>query len=401
MDERSRDKMRKTTKGGAFPLRGTRGGRSRGDAVNKAIGAFRIAATALAFVGPARAAEWPAAAQVLQETGVSAGLAAVVGTTDGALEADLTNGGKMLVQGLALSGEAAAKARRCLFDRKLYGLASVRVVETAASLPYHDRLLNLLVADLDALGQGAQTKEEIARVLGYEGVAYLKQGGKWTRTVLKTPPEIDAWTHYHYDASGNPVGKDQVVGPPNIFRWVDGPFNMNLIGGFRTSDGVAVQINGAYLNVGKGGIKVPPHLDGPRLWARDVNSGVLLWHRPLFPPNSRLAYSVLYTEAFVAAGGRVYVNDFLDEEKVALIALNLRTGGLERTFDEGLLCRKKDAPPPAAKNADWRTWANEYFAWSMVLVHDGKVVQMVRDHLVVMDAASGRVLWRKQAGRDT
>ena len=41
----------------------------------------------------ARAADAPTAAQILKETGVSAGLAVVVGTTDGVLEADLTNGG--------------------------------------------------------------------------------------------------------------------------------------------------------------------------------------------------------------------------------------------------------------------------------------------------------------------
>jgi hypothetical protein len=55
----------------------------------------------------ANAADLPPAAQVLKETGVPAGLAVVVGTTDGRLEADLTDGGKMLVQGLALSDEAA------------------------------------------------------------------------------------------------------------------------------------------------------------------------------------------------------------------------------------------------------------------------------------------------------
>lgn len=204
----------------------------------------------------------PDAREIIKTTGVEAGLAVHIGTVDGVLEAELTNDGRMVVQGLALSEEAAAKARKHIFEQKLYGLASVSVVKTATTLPYYDHLVNLLVADLDALGKNAPSNEEIQRVLGYEGVAYLKKGGNWSKAVLKTPPGIDAWTHYHYDASGNPVGRDLVAGPPNAFRWTDGPFNVNLIGGFRTSDGVTVQINGAYLNLGRAGRRSPPIVAG-------------------------------------------------------------------------------------------------------------------------------------------
>jgi outer membrane protein assembly factor BamB len=341
--------------------------------------------------------DMPSAAQVLKQTGVPAGLAVVVGTTDGVLEAALTNDGKVLVQGLALSEQAAAEARKHLFGKKLHGLASVSTVKSAATLPYYDAMVNLLVADLDALGRDGPSDDEINRVLGYGGVAYVKKAGPWTRTVKATPKEIDSWTHYQYDASGNPVSKDLVVGPPNAFRWVDGPFNVNLIGGFRTSDGVAVQISGAYLNVGKGRLQVPAGLEGLRLWARDVNSGVLLWHRAILPERSPVRYATGYTETFVAAGGRVYIYDFTDENRVALTALNLRTGAVERVFDQGVVCRKADWPVGTEKNADWRKWASDCFASSMALAHDGKVVQMVRDKVFVMDAATGNVSWKKQA----
>ena len=346
------------------------------------------------------AAGFPSAVDVLKETGVSAGLAVVVGTTDGALEAELTNDGKMLVQGLALSDEAAAGARRHIFERKLYGLASVGEVSSVRELPYYDRLVNVLVADLDALGKGAPAKEEIDRVLGYEGVAYLKQGGQWSKTVLRTPPQVDSWTHYHYDATGNPVSKDRVVGPPNAFRWIDGPLKMNLIGGFRTSDGVAVQINQPWQPTRRA-----DDFETLRLWARDVSSGVLLWHRPVLPAGARYSYAGTYAETFVAAGGRVYIYDFTDANRVALTALNLRTGATETVFDQGVVCRKADAPAaPADRKGgqrDWREWASDFFAWSMVLVHDGKVVQMVQDSLLVMDAATGNVLWRQQAADGT
>jgi outer membrane protein assembly factor BamB len=84
-----------------------------------------------------------------------------------------------------------------------------------------------------------------------------------------------------------------------------------------------------------------------------------------------------------------------------LTALNLRTGAVERVFDQGVICKKADGPGGAEKGADWRKWANDFFAWSMVLVHEGRVVQMVRDKLVVLDAATGGVVWKRETGNDT
>ena len=365
-------------------------------------GVFGSLATLLTLAGmaPASGARSSTAEQVIEKTGVSAGLAVVVGTTDGKLVAGLTNGGRMLVQGLALTDEAAEEARKHILAKRLYGLASVVRIESGRTLPYFDRLVNLLVADLDALGGRAPSMAEMMRVLGYEGVVWLKRDGKWSRTVKPTPQDVDSWTHYHYDASGNPVCKDLVVGPPNTFRWVDGPFGMNLIGGFRTSDGVAVQINPTYLLM-KSRPRIPDELRGLHLWARDVNSGVLLWRRKIVPPNARYRYAREHTETFVAAGGGVYAYDFTDDERVALTCWDIRTGKVRRVFQRGVVCRKADWPGGPDKRADWREWANKAFAWSTVLVRDGKVVQMVRDKLLVMDLGSGRVIWRKQTGDDT
>jgi hypothetical protein len=209
---------------------------------------------------------------------VQSGLAVVVGTTDGMLEAALTrqdplpggpradmattlpgtrmvNGelvgdsgtwepgrvGRMLVQGLALSDAAAREARQYLFDRQLHGLASVKVLSSATALPYYDRCVNLVVADLDALGDKAPTTEEIDRVLGYEGVAYVKKNGKWSRRVKPTPASVDTWTHCFHDASRNSLSKDLTVAPPNAVRWLGFPQGFVRTGGPRTSDGVFVQ----------------------------------------------------------------------------------------------------------------------------------------------------------------
>lgn len=117
----------------------------------------RIALLSVAIVAAhaTRQAAESAAERVIQESGVAAGLAVHVGTTDGILEAGLTHGGRMVVHGLALSEAEAAEARRQIFGKKLYGLASISVLKTATTLPYYDRLVNLVVADLDALGLAA------------------------------------------------------------------------------------------------------------------------------------------------------------------------------------------------------------------------------------------------------
>ena len=134
-----------------------------------------------------RGAEGSSAGEdALRLSGVTAGLCVHLGTMDGQLEGALVNGGRMLVQGLALSDEAAIRARRHLLEKGVYGLASVSRVADVMQLPYQDRTVNLLFADLDAL-TAAPAAGEMERVLGYEGVACLRKGGKLTRTVKPTP----------------------------------------------------------------------------------------------------------------------------------------------------------------------------------------------------------------------
>ena len=45
-----------------------------------------------------------------------------------------------------------SEAELVVVRRKLYGLASIERIAGARTLPYYDRIVNLLVADLDALG---------------------------------------------------------------------------------------------------------------------------------------------------------------------------------------------------------------------------------------------------------
>jgi outer membrane protein assembly factor BamB len=337
--------------------------------------------------------ELPPAAEALEESAVSAGLAVVVGTTDGVLEAELTNGGKMLVQGLALSDEAATKARAHLFSQKLYGLATVSRVQSARTLPYYDRLINLLIADLDTLGADAPPLDELMRVLGYEGVAYLRKDGVWKKHTRPMSSDVDAWTHTLHDASRDSLARDLVVSPPNAARWIAGPAVWKRIGGPRTGDGVFVQVLPAIRRVKRTGGLVP---NPACIWARDVHSGVLLWKRPICTyrhgsgdyPQDGLG------ESIVAAEGRVFCYRVCPPEPVVLTAWNIRTGELETEFSQSVSLPSGTDPRgrrPVAEE-DWNA-----LTVSSIAVHQGRVIQLFKNHLFVMDARTGKVLWKKDA----
>ncbi len=65
--------------------------------------------------------------------------------------------------------------------------------------------------------------EEVLRVLVPNGVAMIKSDGEWKKTVKPRPDNIDEWSHYLHDATGNSVAHDDVVAPPRHLQWVGSP----------------------------------------------------------------------------------------------------------------------------------------------------------------------------------
>ncbi|MHC4728775.1 MAG: hypothetical protein ACYS17_16265, partial [Planctomycetota bacterium] len=80
-------------------------------------------------------------------------------------------------------------------------------------------MVNLIVSERPA----EFPKDEIMRVLAPNGVALVKKGRKWAKTIKPRPEQIDEWTHYMHDAGGNPVAHDSVIGPPRHLQWVGSP----------------------------------------------------------------------------------------------------------------------------------------------------------------------------------
>ena len=176
-----------------------------------------VVLTAL-LLPPLAALDADQANDILQATGVKGGLVVHVGCGDGKLTAALRVSESYIVQGLDRDAKHVETARQYIQAIGLSGRVSIQTW-SGSGLPYIDNLVNLLVAE----NPGDLSAREIQRVLAPLGVAYVKTGGQWTKTVKPWPKGIDEWTHYLHDASGNAVAEDTQVGPPRHIQWWAGP----------------------------------------------------------------------------------------------------------------------------------------------------------------------------------
>jgi len=259
-------------------------------------------------VNNVQAADVPAsvARAILTQSGVKGGLVVQVGCGDGRLTAALRANAGYRVHGLDTKAENVAAARRHIQSLGLYGEVSVERWD-GKHLPYVDNLVNLVVADeLDATAMS-----EVMRVLCPEGVALVGSGNKRTKTVKPRPEEMDEWTHYLYDSSGNAVSKDTVVGPPRHFQWIGGPRwvrHHDHVSGFNA----AVSAGGRLFYIMDEGL--PTSILLPSKWslvARDAFNGTTLWKRPIPTWVNHLwpfkAGPAQLPRRLVAVGDRVFV----------------------------------------------------------------------------------------------
>ncbi len=246
----------------------------------------------------------------------------------GGLTAALRVNDGYLVHGLDRSEGRVVRARQYIQSLGVYGAVSVERLEDD-SLPYVDNLVNLVVSE----GLGTVPMSEVMRVLCPNGVAYIRNDGKWVKTVKPRPEEIDDWTHYLYDASNNAVSHDTVVGPPRRMQWVGSPRYARHHDRMSSVSAV-VSAGGRIFYIFDEGSRVSILL-GPKwsLIARDAFNGTILWkrqmgkwHTHLWPLKSGPAQ---LPRRLAATGDRVYVTLSLD---APLTALDAATGKTVRTY---------------------------------------------------------------------
>ncbi len=360
---------------------------NRATVVGVAVCVIALAGLLASWAAPrARSAE-ELARQILRDTGVRGGLVVHLPCGDGRLTAALCASESFLVHGLDPSAENVRRAREYIRSRGLYGRVSAATLR-GRKLPYAENMVNLLVAE--DLGRVSMT--EVMRVLRPGGVAYVRKGRGWRKVQKPWPEDIDQWTHWLHGPDGNAVGNDRVVGPPRRLQWTAGPLwsrHHDTV----PSTSAMVSANGRVFYISD---EAPAGIDGrlPDKWylvARDAFNGTLLWKRPMGEWGWR-AWSAKWLGRFnqpthlpkrlVAVGDTVYVTLAFNAPLSALDAATGKTLRVYREteytdeilYDDGLLILgiNETAQKPSTPDAP-----------------------PVKKSVCVLDARSGRILWRR------
>ncbi len=371
----------------------------------------------------------PSAEDILKATGVTGGLVVHVGCDGGKLTAALHADDMYLVHGLDTDAEQVAEAREHIHSQGLYGKVSVDTFD-GEHLPYAENLVNLLVAE----DLGEVSMKEVMRVLAPLGVAYI--GGR--KIAKPWPKDIDEWSHYLHDATGNAVAHDGVVAAPKHLQWIGGPL-WTRSHEYDASLCAMVSSRGRLFYIfdeGPTGIIDKRIPDRWTLIARDAFSGVILWKRevPLWGwkawrtemenidwrtmRSQRNLLPLGAPRRLVTVGDRVYVTLGYH---APVTELDAATGETLRTFKgteraDEIICQagtmvllvrpgetRRQTPEPLriqAINVDTgtRLWEIETptivgmslaMSGRNVLFHDG-------DSVVCIHAASGKRRWQTQ-----
>jgi outer membrane protein assembly factor BamB len=365
------------------------------------------------------------ARQILEITGVQGGLVALLGCDTpaaGELAATLRTNDGTLVHGLVRDAAQVEQVRREIREAGVYGPVWAEHFNGSV-LPYTDNLVNLLVAE----DLGGVTMDEVLRVLVPEGVACIKQNGEWVTTVKPRPDEMDEWTHYLHDPSGNAVSHDQLVHFPRQFQWLGGP-RYSRHHDHMSSASAMVSAGGRLFSIidqaSPFSIQLPSDW---QLVARDAFNGTILWQREIGPWFSQLqrlkSGPANLPRRLVAMGDTVYVTLALN---APLTALDAATGQTTTTYkgtegtdeilaeDERLFLvvnRQGNAPGPVSERTEEertvmavasdtgeRLWEKQ---WPWVVtgsmsVGGGRVVFFDGERIVALEQETGKELWQSE-----
>ncbi len=282
------------------------------------------------YAGQTAAAGAESAQEIIEAAGVQGGFIVHLGSGDGELTKALKINERFQVHGLDRDPANVEAARKSLRQKGVYGPVAVDRL-SGNRLPYIDQLVNLVVAEnLDGISM-----DEVMRVLAPRGVAYIKTGGEWKKTVKPWPVNIDEWTHYLHDAGGNAVAHDEVVGPPRHLQWLGNP-RWSRHHDRMASMSALVSAKGRIFYVMDEGSRVSIEL--PPKWtliARDAFNGVVLWKRPLKDWHSHLyplkSGPTQLARRLVASGDKVYITLGLEEPTSVLDAA---TGEVLETYKQ-------------------------------------------------------------------
>ena len=358
-------------------------------------------------------AEGPAqhAREILKATGVNGGLVVHIGCGDGRLTAALRANDACLVHGLDADAGDIERARAFIRKQGLYGPVSVERW-TGGRLPYADNLVNLLVVQ----NPDNVSHDEMMRVLAPHGVAYIRNGDGWDKRVKPRPDDIDTWTHYLHDPSGNAVARDTRVGPPCRARWISEPPHTRSHEHTPSINALVTNGDRVFYLADRASIASVAQPPKWNLVARDANNGVFLWQRafdPWFPHlHNWGGFPMAMQRRLVSVDDRVYATlGFFSP----VTALDATTGEKVRVYEEtkgaeeivchrGVLLVAARSVTEERESAlkKWRTLSTKkdspLFSRDASEPFQSQFKQARRHadrHILALDAKTGRILWRK------
>ncbi|MGB7347645.1 MAG: PQQ-binding-like beta-propeller repeat protein [Pirellulaceae bacterium] len=216
------------------------------------------------------------AKEILSESGVTGGFIVSLGSMDADFLAAIGENESIQVHALTRDASAIDQTRRALRQKNVYGDISIDALD-GSTLPYVDNLVNLFVAE----DLGDIKMDEVLRVLVPNGVALIKDGDAWGKTVKPRPDDIDEWSHYLHDATGNSVADDDVVAPPRHLQWVGSP-KWSRHHDRMASMSALVSTGGRMFYIMDEGSRISIQLPSKwKLIARDAFNGSVLWKRDI------------------------------------------------------------------------------------------------------------------------
>ncbi|MBN1420905.1 MAG: PQQ-binding-like beta-propeller repeat protein [Planctomycetes bacterium] len=336
--------------------------------------------------------------RILDAAGVPGGLVVHIGAGDGRLTAALRAGEGYVVHGLDADPDKVQIARNHIRSLGLTGPVSIDRL-SGPRLPYIEDCVNLIVSE----DLGAVPPAEVSRVLAPGGIAYVRRGGEWTRTIKPRPAGMDEWTHYLHDPSNNAVAHDSLVDPPGRLQWIAGPRysrHHDHMSGVSAVVSAGGRVFAILEESPRASILTPPAW---ALVARDAANGVLLWkrtietwHEHLWPLKSGPA---LLPRRLVAIGDRVYVTLGIE---APVSALDAATGRTVRTYEgteatEEILCAGGTLFLVVADGHPLRSDPRRgYATLQEIRAHVSDPLWALAERTIAaVDAGTGKALWRK------
>jgi outer membrane protein assembly factor BamB len=326
--------------------------------------------------------------ELLKTSGLTGGLIVHLGCGDGRETLKLREGPAFLVHGLDTSD--VGMARQYILKKGAYGPVAVAQLH-GTMLPYVDNLINVMIVE----EQGAVTDDEITRVLCPLGKAYIRAGASWTTITKPWTPDIDQWTHYLRGPDNNAVSQDMSIGAPRSLRWVAPP-RWGRSHEEMSSMSAAVSANGRLFHI----IDDAPlvSIRYPAEWkliARDAFNGTKLWEKPIGNWIDHLRHfragPTHLPRRLVAVGDKVYVTLGLD---APLTCLDAKTGNVIKTYND-----TEHTEEIVVQNDTLYLMigSSEISRLGGGLSERGEPKPSRARHLVVLDAETGKELWRKNA----